>query len=119
MKFDSVGLWKHAENIAYFIDKTINAMMAKNEPKTNVESVINSIMHIDGDCTKSAFVMACTSVIEHTTLHSPSFKEAMKYALALPEKGEDINDNMTFSYFATLVQFNVACYKNEWKMKDN
>lgn len=94
-------------------------MMAKNEPKAKVESVIDSINQIKGDCSKITFVNTCANLMEHTTLHSPSFKEAMKYALALPEKGEDINDNMTFSYFATLVQFHVACYKNEWKMKDN
>lgn len=119
MKFNNEGLWKHAENIAYFCDKVINAMIAKNEPKTNVVSVINSINHIDGGCTKSTFVHTCTTVMEHTTLHTPSFKEAMKYALALPEKGEDINDNMTFPYFATLVKFNIACYKNDWDIKGN
>lgn len=94
-------------------------MIAKNEPKTNVESVINAINHIDGSCSKSTFIIACTTVMEHTTLHSPTFKEAIKYALAMPEKGEDKDDNMTFSYFATLVQFHVAFYKNEWKKKDN
>ncbi len=94
-------------------------MMAKNEPSAKVESIINCINQINGDCSKTTFVHTCAILMEQTTLNSPSFKEAMKYALALPEKGEDSNDNMTFSYFATLVQFHVACYKNEWKMKDN
>lgn len=119
MKYDGEGLWKNAVNIAYFFNAAINAMKTRNEPTTNVESAINAINHIGGDCTKSTFVRVCTNISEHVTFHSSGFRDAVKYALALPEKGENINDNMNFSYFATLVQFHVACYKNDWSIKDN
>ena len=119
MKYDGEGLWKNAENIAYFFNAAINAMKARNEPNTNVESVMNAINHIGGDCSKSTFVRTCTIISERVTFHSPGFRDAIKYALALPDKGEDKNDNMNFSYFATLVQFHVACYKNDWNKKDN
>lgn len=119
MKYDSEGLWKNAENIAYFFNAAINAMKARNEPGKKVNSVLDSIDVIGGHCSKRAFVGVCIEISEQVTFHSGGFKDAIKYALALPEKGEDIYDNMTFPYFATLVKFHIACYKNDWGIEGN
>ena len=43
MKFDSESLWKHASDIAYYVNAAYKAMKAKNECKTNVESYEKSI----------------------------------------------------------------------------
>lgn len=118
MKFDSEGLWKHASNIAYFVNEAYEAMKAKNESKTNVETYLKSVNRLEIGCSKTSFVYACTSISEHVKFESSSFKDAMKYALSLPEKGEDENDNMNFKYFISLVRFHVACYKSEWKRQE-
>lgn len=119
MKFDSEGLWKNASNIAYFVNAAYEAMKAKNECKTNVESYLKSINMIGIGCSKTSFVYACISISEHVEFKSSSFKDAMKYALSLPEKGEDENDNMNFGYFISLVRFHIACYESEWKRQDD
>lgn len=119
MKFDSESLWKHASDIAYYVNAAYKAMKAKNECKTNVESYEKSINRLAIGCTKIAFVYACTDISKHVKFDSSSFTDAMKYALSLPEKGEDENDNMNFDYFISLVSFHVACYKSEWRKQDD
>lgn len=119
MKFDSEGLWKHAENIAYFANAAFEAMKAKKASESNVNAFIKSMNLIKVDCTKVRFINVCTVICDHVEFKSSSFKDAMKYALALPEKGENINDNMTFSYFVSLVNFHIACYKSDWEKGNN
>ena len=119
MKFDSEGLWKHASNIAYYVNAAYKAMKAKNESKTKVESYKKSIDILAIGCSKTAFINVCTVISEHVEFDSSSFKDAMKYALSLPEKGENKNDNMNFDYFISLVSFHIACYKSEWKKQED
>ena len=118
MMFDSEGLWKHASNIAYYVNAAYKAMKAKNECKTNIESYMKSINRLAIGCSKTSFVYACTSISEHVKFDDSSFKDAMKYALALPEKVEYEDVNMNFKYFIALLNFHIACYKSEWKKQD-
>ena len=118
MKFDSEGLWKHAANIAYFANKAFESLKAKNESESNVKAFIKLMNLVKGDCTKCTFINACTSISELVKLENSSFKDAVKYALSLPVKGEDDNDNMNFSYFATLVHFHLASFERDWNVKN-
>ena len=118
MKFDSEGLWKHAANIAYFANKAFKSLKVKNESESNVKEFIKSMNLVKGDCTKVAFINACASISELVIFENSSIKDDVKYALSLPEKGEDGNDNMNFSYFVTLVHFHLAFYVCDWKVEN-
>lgn len=115
MKFDSEGLWRHAENVAYKINEAFLNMKSMNECKTNMESFMKCVENINGDCSKGDFECACSFFIQYIPGSSASLKDAVKYSMSIPLKGEDEDGDMTFSYFMTLCSFHLAAYKAEWK----
>lgn len=115
MKFDSEGLWRHASNVAYALNKAYECLKAKKQNDKILQSYIEQIDKISEECTKMTFIQICSFASGYLEESNTSLKDAVKFSMSLPVKGENKDDNMIFSYFMILVAFHLASYKKEWK----
>lgn len=115
MKFDSEGLWRHASNVAYALNKAYECLKAKKQNDKILQSYIEQMDKISEECTKMTFIQICSFASEYLEESNTSLKDAVKFSMSLPVKGENKDDNMIFSYFMILVAFHLASYKKEWK----
>ena len=115
MKFDSENLWRHASNVAYALNKAYECLKEKDQNGKILQSYIKQVDNINESCTEMAFILVSSFAAGYAGSSKTSLKDAVKFSMSLPIKGENEDDNMTFSYFMVLVVFHLAYYKNEWK----
>lgn len=115
MKFDSENLWRHASNVAYALNKAYECLKAKKQNDKILQSYIEQMDKIKEECTKITFIQICSFASGYLETSKSSLKDAVKFSMSLPVKGENGNDNMIFSFFLVLVAFHLASYKTEWK----
>lgn len=115
MKFDSENLWKHASNVAYALNKAYEGIKTKKQSDKILKSYIEQIDNVSESCSKMTFVLICSFAAGYAGTSKTSLRDAVKYSMSLPVKGESEDDNMVFSYFMALVAFHLASYKTEWQ----
>ena len=75
MKFDSEGLWRHASNVAYALNKAYECLKAKKQNDKILQSYIEKMDKISEECTKMTF-------IENLTASFKLVFDSSKYPLA-------------------------------------
>ena len=114
MKFDSENLWRHAENVAYAFNKAYEGIKAKKNSDKILQRFIEQMNNINETCSKMSFILISSFAAGYLGTSKTCLRDAVKYSMSLPVKGENEDDCMIFSYFMSLVAFHLASYKTEW-----